>query len=165
MSDSYKDIPDVPDNYFNQFRSDMKQTVKDLDLFDIKEDAPLLRSIDKSAGFRIPDHYFTELRLSEVIKKSRSRVFTLQEITSIAASLLMVFSIAYFLLNNPDHEDVVKVDLNYLTEVNLEEDLLLENLSEEDLQFFEQSLNDTEVGALIESNIENFDLTDLEELL
>ena len=99
MFEDYKNMkPGVDKDYFKKFPEEMMERLKDADLVNIEEEAPVLFSLKKAHGFRVPDNYFENFELREFPKvQNRASIINMNFISAIAAGMILLLAALLFL--------------------------------------------------------------------
>ena len=170
LSEFDKSKGNLPHDFFKRFQSDLQKSVEDMDMIDLEVEAPVLNSLGKQTGFKVPEKYFENSTFYK-IGKSTSRVLPLWSYINkqIAAAIIMILSAGAFMYVNQINES--NIDLLAATDIELsyedinEDDLILESLFADELDFFEEELEEAQIDELIEEHLDEFEFTVLEELL
>jgi hypothetical protein len=159
----------IPEDYFSDFKSQLVEKVEDMDMINLIDEAPVLSSIKKETGFNIPENYFENLSISTSVADHQTKLIKIYRISRIAASVVLFMIVGVFALNynqtKPSSENQLLAEYEFISNELGNENNIFEYIMAEEENYFEYELEDTEIESLIESNIDLFELTELEELL
>jgi hypothetical protein len=155
----------LPDNYFDTFKSALYQKIEDTDLFDVIQDAPRLSALERKNGFLIPEDYFNTLDITNHIQLNKAKNQAIYKLIGLAASVLLLIGIGFSIYPDSSEARYEEIDMAYLAEEISNNELIIEELIKDDFNYFEETLDQTDIEILIESNLEDFSVSDLEELL
>jgi len=170
MLDEFKNInQNLPEDYFKSFQKNLNEKLSDEDMIDLASEASILSSISKDAGMTVPENYFEELSLFEIVSSKPAKLISLSTLMSRAAAIILILSFTFLLYQQFQIEEAIDDSLvaeyNYLSnELNTSESLFESIIADQD-NFFEYELEEMEIEELIENNIESFDINELVELL
>jgi hypothetical protein len=170
MLNEFKNIKNkIPKDYFIDFQSNLQKSVEDMDMIHLEEEAPLLGSIGKQTGFKVPEKYFENLSILQKAKGGTIKSLNIYRVSSIAASIILLALIGVFALNtnqaDQKSQDLQLAEFEYISEEIEYDDSIFETIMADGDNYFEIELDETEIESLIENNISLFELSELEELL
>jgi hypothetical protein len=172
MLDDFKHMKQkVNQSYFDKLPSEIMDKLSDVDMIDIEQDAPMLHRIGKKEGFQVPEQYFenftVELPSSKPVIKLWSSSYS---VLGIAAGLILLAASLFLLNQNETTQEVEMASLD-----QLEDEFLLDEILDSDeltvdelfesMSGFDEDLEEVDINTLIETNLDDFDLTELEQLL
>lgn len=159
----------IPEDFFTDFQSKLRKTVKDMDMIDLLDEAPILSSLEKETGLIVPENYFDDLSITETVVSHQTKVLNIYQISRIAASVLLLMMVGFFALyhnqSELSSEDQLLAEFEYISSELDDEHSIFETIMADSESYFEVELEDLEIESLIENNIDQFELTELEELL
>lgn len=159
----------LPEDYFTDFKSQLEDKVEDMDMISLIDEAPVLSSIQKESGFKIPENYFEDLPIAKEVISKQTKVLNIYRISRIAASVALLFMVGVFALNvnqtESFSEDQFLAEYEFISNEVENENSIFDAIMAEEENYFEYELEDAEIDSLIESNIDLFEINELEELL
>jgi len=159
----------IPEDYFSDFKSQLGKKVEDMDMISLIDEAPILYSIKKETGFKVPGNYFEDLSIAKKVVSKQKKVLNIYRISRIAASVVLLLMAGAFALNinqsESFSEDQLLAEYEFISNEVESQNSIFEAIMAEEENYFEYELEDAEIENIIESNIDLFEINDLEELL